>query len=64
MSKGRQQPKFWACAYILSNTTYPTKISSYMQPVNEVVAGGDEGGSSVRTFWRKRVLGFVACFWT
>lgn len=37
MSKGKEQPKFSVCAYILNNVTYPTHISNYMQPVSEVI---------------------------
>lgn len=37
MSKEKERPKFSVCAYILNNVTYPTHISSYMQPVSEVI---------------------------
>lgn len=37
MSKEEEQPKISACVYILNNVTYPTHISSYMQPVSEII---------------------------
>lgn len=59
MSNGKEQPKFSACIYILNNVPYPTHISSYMQPVSEVImveGGRWWRGKNVRTFWYKRVL--------
>lgn len=54
MSKGKEQPKFSACVYILNNVTNPTHISSYMQPVSEIiVVVGD------RWWWGKKGQDFL-----